>query len=59
MRFSLNKDLQRFVVHSRAVVRTGATGVIAPIDFEREAQIAPVDQDLIIIHLLAPVDCIL
>lgn len=34
--------------HSRAVVRTGATGAIAPIIFVKEAWIAPVGQDVII-----------
>ena len=38
----------------RAVVRKGATGAIAPVDFGRDAQIAPFNQDLITI--LAPVD---
>ena len=38
----------------RAVVRTGTKGAIATVDFEKEAQIVPVDQDLIII--LAPLD---
>ena len=38
---------------SRAVVRTGATGAIAPVDFGKEAQIAPVGHDSILI--LAPV----
>ena len=40
-------------IHSRAVVRTGATGAIAPVDFGKEAQIAPVGHDSILI--LAPV----
>ena len=38
----------------RAVVRTGATGAIAPVDFGREAQVAPIDHDSILV--LAPVD---
>ena len=38
----------------RAVVRTGATGAIAPVDFGKEAHIAPVSQDSIVI--IAPVD---
>ena len=41
-------------IHSRAVVRTGATGAIAPVDFGKEAHIAPVRQDSIVI--IAPVD---
>ena len=39
---------------ARAVARTGATGAIAPVDFRKEAQIAPVVQNLIV--ELAPVD---
>ena len=42
------------MIWCRAVVRAGATGAIAPVDFKKEAQIAPVDQGSIII--LAPVD---
>ena len=38
----------------RAVVRTGATGAIVPVDFGKGAQIAPIVQNSIII--LAPVD---
>ena len=38
----------------RAVVRTGATGAIAPFDFRKEAKIAPFVQNLIVI--LAPMD---
>ena len=40
--------------HYMAVVRTGAKGAVATIDFGKEAQITPVDQNTIII--LAPVD---
>ena len=39
---------------SRVVVRMGATGAIAPVDFGKEAQIAPVVQKSI--TLLAPMD---
>ena len=38
----------------RVVVRRGATGAIAPIHFGKEAHIAPVSQDSIVI--IAPVD---
>ena len=40
--------------HHRAIVRTGATGAIAPVDFGKEAQVASVDHDSILI--LAPMD---
>ena len=30
---------------TRAVVKKGATGAIAPVDFGKEAQIAPVSHD--------------
>ena len=39
---------------ARAVVRTGAMGAIAPVDFGKEAQIAPIAQNSI--TTLAPVD---
>ena len=38
----------------RAVVRTGATGAIAPVDFWKEALIAAVVQNSI--YILAPMD---
>ena len=38
----------------RAVVRTGATGAIAPVHFGKEAHTVPVDHDSKLI--LAPVD---
>ena len=38
------------------MVRTGATGAIAPVYFVKEAQIAPVGQDVLV--MLAPTRCL-
>ena len=47
------RDNSNVTLFVRAVVRTGATGAIAPVDFGKESQIAPVGHDSILI--LAPV----
>ena len=41
-------------IHSRAVVRTGATVATAPVDFEKELHMATMDLGMY--YVLAPVD---